>query len=235
MKVDFAESIRQSRDQAGKPIAGHPAGVGEAEDLIRGGDAQPVQRTRGGGAERPKDQRDRAAITRLADEPQHLEAIRGKRLKQRAEDDGMQMEMRVPIDVARWKTERAEACELRGDLLPKRLRRARVERVTQASARRGFRETSRVVGDRRDLARPTVAEREVEADAKLRIPLRNAHRFLGGRRVHHEARLSQHSRVVQPLDRFIDRGAAAEIVASENEPFQGGAKSERGAARRRKA
>jgi hypothetical protein len=40
---------------------------------------------------------------------------------------------------------------------------------------------------------------------------------------------------VQPLDRFIDRGAAAEVVAGEEELFQGARLSERRRPRPRKA
>ena len=43
MRVDFGDAFRQMRDELPKPRLGHGAAPGEAEDLIRRGDASPSE------------------------------------------------------------------------------------------------------------------------------------------------------------------------------------------------
>ena len=43
MRVDFGDPLRQMRDEPPKPRLGHGAAPGEAEDLIRRGDASPAE------------------------------------------------------------------------------------------------------------------------------------------------------------------------------------------------
>jgi hypothetical protein len=50
---------------------------------------------------------------------------------------------------------------------------------------------------------------------------RDAHGFADGEFIHHETGLREQTGFVVALDGFIDRAAAAEVVASEDEVFQG--------------
>ena len=61
----------------------------------------------------------------------------------------------------------------------------------------------------------------MQADAETRMAVRDACGFLGVRLVHHEAGLREDARFVAAFDGFVDAGAAAEIVAGEDQGFQG--------------
>ena len=60
----------------------------------------------------------------------------------------------------------------------------------------------------------------MQADAQRRMPLGDAHRLLRGRLVDHEAGLGEKAGFVAALDGFVDFGAAAEVVAGDDEGFQ---------------
>ena len=60
----------------------------------------------------------------------------------------------------------------------------------------------------------------MQADAEARMPLRDACGLGGVRLVHHEAGLREDARFVIALNGFVDAGAAAKVVAGEDESFQ---------------
>ncbi len=221
MKIDFAQSLGKLLEQVNQSTGGHAASIGEAEDAISGADAEAAQGTRGGGAERAEDERDGREISRLADEAEHFEITRGERREQGAQDDGMKMQMRVTVGVGAAETEFAKTRELLGDLVAERFGGARVEGVTQSGERGRFGEARFFIRERREPRGATGTEREVQADAKGGIAMRNAHGFLDGEFIYHEARLGEQAGLVMAFDRFVDRAAATEVVAGEDEVFHG--------------
>lgn len=233
MKIDFTQSRWQPGEQTAKPFRRHPTGVAQTENPVRETHAEAAQWEGGRGAERTEDERDWRVVFRLADEAHHLESTRRERAEHGAQDDRMQVEMSVSIDVGAAETQRAEARELLGDLVPERLRSTRIESVTQPSARGRFEETVVRVGERRGPRRASRAEREVQADAERGIAPGDAHGFIHGEFIHHQARLGEQAGLVMTLDGFVDCGAAAEVVAGEDEVLQGGTIwTRRGAARK---
>jgi len=235
MKIDFAQSLRQPLEQAFKPVRGHGARSGQTEDLVRRANAETPQWTRGGSAEGAKDERDGGEVFRLAHEPQHLESACGERSEQSAQDEGMEMQVRVTVGVSAAKTERAKTRKLFGDLVAERFGGARVEGITQPGERGRLRKMSVLIRDRRAARRAARAEREMQAETQPRMAPRDAHRFVHGAFIDHEAGLGEQTGFVMALDGFVDRGAAAEVVAGEEEMFQGARTISPRAGTRRKA
>ena len=60
----------------------------------------------------------------------------------------------------------------------------------------------------------------MQADAERGMALRDAHGFLRGGLVDHEAGLGEKAGFMAALDGFVDFGAAAEVIAGDDEGFQ---------------
>lgn len=130
--------------------------------------------------------------------------------------------MGVAIPVRGGETESAEALELRANLGPQRFAKRRTEGITPAGARWRRDEPARVVRDSRSRRGAPIAQREMQPDAQARVPAGDAHSFLGGGFVNHEAGLSEKPGFMAAFDGFVDFGAATEVVAGDDERFQFG-------------
>ena len=220
VKIEFTRAGRESFDDAQEARAGHAAGVTQAKDSIGSADAARGKGARGAETQRAEDERDGCAVAGFADEAHRCKVVLDRLTEREAEDGGMEVEMRVAVEIAGREAKFGEALELRGDLAGERRAGARVERVTQPGARGRADEAAARVGERGCFGGTTVAESEVQADAEQGISLRDAHSFVGARLVDHETGLREQAGLVMAFDGFVDGVAAAEVVASEDQLFQ---------------
>ena len=84
MRINFSDPFGQMRDQPGKPRMGHGAAPGEPENLIRRGDARPLQtralEARQGG-QRGRRQARAGAVDPRQDRPRLERRANGRRPK----------------------------------------------------------------------------------------------------------------------------------------------------------
>lgn len=194
-----------------------PAGSAEAIDAVGEIDADGAQfRDRGcaEGLENPGDQRGWAGF---ADEAHETESMLARDRQREAQDRGVEVKMGVAVPIGRRKPKRAKSLELPANLAGKRLRGRCIECVAQPGARGGTLKVPGGIGDRGDARCAPVAERQVQADAEGRAAPRDADGFVRGGLVHHQARVRERPGGVIALDCFVYRGAAAEIVARDDE------------------
>lgn len=214
MEVDFGEAIGEVFQESEQGGGGHVAGFAQAADLVGAGEV-----VRGARAEGGEDVTERDAWRGLAEEAGEAEAEGAGDGEREAEDRRMQMQVRVAIPIRRREAEGVEFFKLRADFGGERGGEGWAEEVAQTGLRGRWLEISGGVGERGNLGGASGAEREVQADAEARMAARDAGGFLGVRLVHHEARLREDACGVAAFDGFVDAGAAAKIVAGEDESF----------------
>ena len=163
---------------------------------------------------------ERAARRRFAEEACEAEAVFAGDGEREAEDRRVEMQVRVAVPVRRREAEGAEFFKLRADFGGERRDQRWTEEVAQTGLRGRRLEISGGIGERGNLRGASGAEREMQTDAEARMPVRGVRGFVGVGLVHHEAGLREDACFVATLDGFIDAGAAAKVVAGEDEGFQ---------------
>ena len=129
----------------------------------------------------------------------------------------MEVQVRVAVPIIRRKSKRAETLKLRLDLAPQRLRERGRKGVAQPGARGRRGEVSAFVRERGNLRRAARTEREMQADAQIRIPSRDFHGFPETRFVDHQPRVRERARAVPLLDGHVDRRAPAKVIARQQQ------------------
>ena len=223
MKIEFAQPIRQIFQDAGDEGRAHFSCVPQAENVIGKRDTGALQLRDDGPAQACENRGQQRGRTGFADEAQGMETVLDGHGEGEAKDGGVEMQMGVAVPVGRGEAERAEPVELCADFLPECAGEGRAEGVAQAGA--GGRD-GELIGlvcegrDGRDGRSTSIAEREMQADAQGWMTARDLDGFVGRRLVDHEAGLGEEPRFMAALDGFVDFGAAAEVVAGDDEGFQ---------------
>jgi hypothetical protein len=130
----------------------------------------------------------------------------------------MQMEMTVPI--SGWQTEGEKAIKLTGDFVLEGRNQPRRESVAKPRPRRGRRQISMEVGQRRSLTSQSRTESEVKPHLQAGATTSHRHRLSGSGFIDHQAGLGEQARTVGPFDRGIDRGAPPKVICGNNQVFQ---------------
>ena len=161
-----------------------------------------------------------AARTRFPQEADEGDAEFPGDRDREAEDGGVQVQVRMSVPIGGCAAEGAELFKLGADLGAERGCERWLEEVAQPGFRGRRLEVSVGVGERGNARGASGAEREMQAGAETRMALRDACGFGGVRLVHHETGLREDARFVAALDGVVDAGAAAKVVAGEDESFQ---------------
>jgi len=163
------------------------------------------------------DQRSRGGFTHQTNRSKPSLSSDGK---PETKDRRMEMKMEVTVPISGRQTEGEKAIKLTSDFVLECRNQPRRESVAKSRPRRGRRQISMEVGQRRNLASQSRTESEVESHLQAGITTSNRYRLSRSGFIDHQAGLSEQARAVGPFDRGIDRGAPPKVICGNNQVFQ---------------
>lgn len=220
VKVNFTQPFWYFFNQLLENGLGHFAGLSQPENSVgkfhalgeKRGLSRPTQKMKNS-----TDQRSRGGFTHQTNRSKpSLKSDRQSETKDRR----MEMQMEVTVPISGRQTEGEKAIKLTSDFVLECRNQPGGESVAKSRPRRGHRQISMEVGQRRNLTSQSRTESEVEPHLQAGTTTSHRHRLSRSGFIDHQAGLGEHARAVGPFDRGIDRGAPPKVICGNNQVFQ---------------